>query len=82
MKVEFLKNGIYRGIPYKKGNIINMSEIDVKAFIDCKMVELYKPPAKNKDINSMSYKDLQKYCKKKGLPAVGSKAELLKALNS
>jgi len=80
MKVKFLKKGVYRGSQYPKDSIVEMSNLDVKAFLDCKVVEMYKKEKKVKPIEEMSYKELRVLCKGKGLPAVGSKEELILSL--
>jgi hypothetical protein len=86
LKVIFLKNGYYRGVYYKKDSTIDISELDIKAYIDCKVVKRICPVKKNinhvKSIQfeNMSYKDLQKICKAKNLMAVGKKAELINLL--
>lgn len=83
MKVRFLKSGYYRNKKYEKDTIINMSELDVKAYLECKVVKQEIPnKKKNKviDYNKMSYKEIQQICKKKGLQAVGKKEELIESL--
>jgi hypothetical protein len=80
MKVKFLKTGAYRGTKYPKDSIVEMSQLDVKAFLDCKVVERYKKEKKVKPIEEMGYKELRVLCKEKGLPAVGSKEELMLSL--
>lgn len=80
MKVKFLKSGVYRGNQYPKDSIVEMSSLDVKAFLDCKVVEIYKKEKKVKPIEEMGYKELRILCKEKGLPAVGSKEELILSL--
>ncbi|OFW61768.1 MAG: hypothetical protein A2Z35_05925 [Actinobacteria bacterium RBG_19FT_COMBO_36_27] len=80
MKVKFLKKGIYRGTQYPKDSIVEMANMDMKAFIDCKVVELYRREKKVKAIEEMGYKELRVLCKEKGLPAVGSKEELALSL--
>lgn len=84
MKVKFLKNGCYRGIYYQKDSTIDMSELDVKSYIDCRVVKI-AIPVNEKHQNSikfenMSYRDLQKLCKEKGIIALGKKEELIKLL--
>lgn len=86
MKVQFLKNGCYRGIYYQKDSTIDMSELDVKSYIDCRVVKI-AIPVKEKHQNSikfenMAYRDLQKLCKEKGIIAVGKKEDLIELLNS
>lgn len=81
MKVKFLKgNHFYRGNQYKKDDVIEISEIDVKAFLECKVVEIYIEKKEKKDINEMTYKELQKKCKEKNLQAVGKKNDLIASL--
>lgn len=84
INVCFLKDGIYRGIKYKKDETIKMSQLDLKSYIDCKVVKI-AIPVKEKHQNSikfenMAYRDLQKLCKEKGIIAVGKKEELIKLL--
>lgn len=83
MKVLFLKDGIYRGKNYKKNSVIEMSEIDVKAYLECRVVKFYIPVKKKsiKDFSKMSYRDLQDLCKSKNIPAIGSKEKLISSLN-
>jgi CxxC motif-containing protein len=81
VKVKFLKgNHFYRGNQYKKDDVIEISEIDVKAFLECKVVEIYIEKKKKKDINEMTYRELQKECKEKNLQAVGKKNDLIASL--
>lgn len=51
MYVKFLKERFYRGKKYKKDDVVNMSEIDCKAYFDCKVVEHTIKPNKNKTEN-------------------------------
>lgn len=82
MKVEFLKKGFYRGKLYEKGSIAEISRLDVKAFMDCKVVKMYIPVRQNplKPLEELSYRELQKKCKAKKIPAVGTKEDLIISL--
>ena len=84
MKVQFLKNGYYRNKKYAVGDIIEMSPIDVNAYLDCRVVKLTViAPTKNKtekDYNNMTYKEICRICKNKGIKAVGKKKDLISLL--
>jgi hypothetical protein len=82
MQVIFLKEAYYRNKKYKKNDIIDISEIDVKAYLECKVVKLYVAIKKKlqKPLNELSYRELQAKCKNKRIPAVGTKEDLIISL--
>lgn len=82
MKVEFLKDGNYNWKNYKKGDIIEMSENDIKAYLACKVVKLAIITVKKEtSYEKLSYRKLQQLCKKNNIPAVGTKDDLIDSLN-
>lgn len=88
MRVIFLKDSYYRNKKYFTGQFAEMSEIDIKAYIDCKTVKLMnsvkkglKKPVKA-NYENMSYRDLQRICKRKNITAVGKKEELISFLKA
>lgn len=84
MKVIFLKDGYYRNVHYEKGSIVEMSEIDSKAYIECKIVEIEiqtkRKKGNLKNVEDMSYRELQKHCRINNLIAVGTKEKLASSL--
>jgi hypothetical protein len=80
MKVKFLKERFYRNKKYKKNDTIDMSEIDVKAYLECHIVEIATKNKTSKPLEALSYRNLQRKCKAKGIPAVGTKQDLVVSL--
>lgn len=81
VKVEFLKDSCYRWKYYKKGSIINMSKMDVNAYIECKVVKMIIPVKKKpKTLEDMSYREIQQQCKKNRIQAVGPRENLIASL--
>lgn len=84
IRVKFLKNRFYRGKNYKPGDIVKILSNDLQAYIDCGVVKvLGADKGKNKkvDYNKLTYKELQRYCKNKNIPAVGTRESLIASLN-
>lgn len=85
IRVKFLKKRFYRGKQYNIGDIENILSNDLQAYLDCKVVKVLgadKTKNKNIDYNNFSYKELQKMCKNKNIPAVGKRNELIASLNN
>jgi hypothetical protein len=82
MKVEFIKDRLYKGKQYKIGDIVDMTLNDFKIYNNFKAVKKYFTPVKKKtdleNIQSGNYnfRVLQGMCKQYGLNAAGSTKEL------
>lgn len=79
-KVEFVKERFFKGKKYSPGDVITMNMVEAKVYINAMAAKYYKKPPKTKDPEKMGYKQLQMYCKKYELKAVGSKEELISQL--
>lgn len=76
MKIKFIKDiGSYRA-----GDIADLEHLQAKAYIECRKAKLFIGETIENNFENMSYKELRKLCKSKGLPAVGSKESLILSL--
>jgi hypothetical protein len=79
MQVEFIKERYYKNKLYKSGDIVDMPQNIFKTYQKFKTV---KPYHKIKSLDDLSYKELQKRCKEKNLPAVGTRELLILSLKN
>ncbi len=76
MKIKFIKDiG-----DYKAGDVADLEHLQAKAYMECKKATLFIGETPKNDLENMSYKELRKLCKSKGLPAVGSKETMISLL--
>jgi len=80
-KIEFLKERYYKGKKVKKGDILIIPMQDAKAYINFNAAKLYVSKKKIL-LGQRTYKELQELAKKNGLPAVGKREDLLRALRA
>ena len=95
MKVEFLKQGYFKGKVYNKCDICEMTPQSANIYTDFNTVKKYfgnKEAGENTledkqeqnevvDLAEYSYKKLQELCKEKNLKYTGKKDELIALLN-
>jgi len=77
-KIIFLKPCYYKGKKFDKDTILDMPLNTILEYKKFGKVKFYF--GKSKKIEDYSYNELQKFCKSKGLRAVGKKCELLEEL--
>lgn len=78
-----LKNTRYKNTNYIKGDIIKMSTLDIKVYIECGIVKICHVPETQKkiDYTKLSYNQLRKACKNKNIPAIGTKETMITNLS-
>jgi len=76
MKIKFIKDiG-----SYKAGDVADLEHLQAKAYMECMKAKLFVGETKENNFENMTYKELRKLCKSKGLPAVGSKESMILSL--
>lgn len=73
---------MYKGKEYQKGDIVRMTQRDFFSYKEFGIVNFCYDDGENnkKKLNEMSYRELQKECKRKNIIAVGTKQELISNL--
>lgn len=79
MLVEFIKERYYKGVLYKPGDFIEMERSYVRSYLNLKVIRISTSPKKI-NLDNLTYKELQKLCKKHDLAAVGKREDLIISL--
>lgn len=83
VRVEFLKQRWYRGVEYNAGDVAEIYNHEVQAYLDCKVVKVLGPDKNKKiiiDYEKLNYKRLQLICKQRNIQAVGKRNDLIASL--
>jgi len=83
MKVKFLKRRFFKNRYYEIGETVKIDDpILLRTFLGHKVVEyvLSNNQEKTIDFNKMTYRQLQNECKKRKLPAVGKREDMIHSL--
>ncbi len=81
MKVKFLKRRFYKNRFYEVGEVVKLDDpILLRAFLGHKVIEYEIKEKQEIDYSKLTYKQIRNECKKRNLPAVGKREDMILSL--